>query len=182
MLRFKRHLSETARVISSDYFIHTHTHTHTHTRARASVLFFARGFASKCFTQKRKKINHDRGRRRRRRSSRTRVVFLTKRLRRLSSPSHRLVRKRTRTMRSSPNRGVSVDREPTSLISRKNHSSSVVTKRAARWHARSTRRIEKANTHPRFPNESTDETYNSSPWQSGCKRSLKRRRRPPGVG
>ena len=33
MLRFKRHLSETARVISSDYFIHTHTHTHTHTRA-----------------------------------------------------------------------------------------------------------------------------------------------------
>ena len=46
MLRFKRHLSETARVISSDYFIYIYTHTHT----RASVLFFARGFVSKCFT------------------------------------------------------------------------------------------------------------------------------------
>ena len=42
MLRFKRHLSETARVISSDYFIHTHTHTHTHARARIRSIFCAR--------------------------------------------------------------------------------------------------------------------------------------------
>ena len=114
MLRFKRHLSETARVISSDYFIHTHTHTHTHTpAARRDPFYFLRAVSPRkmLHTKNEKKLimteddDDDDARL-------ERVLFSsTKRLRRLSSPSHRLVRKRTRTMRSSTkSRGISRSR------------------------------------------------------------------------